>query len=172
LQPPCEQTKPCPQATPGVATQSPAAPQCALSDCGSTHLPAQSISPDGHETAQVPFAQTGPAEVGAEQLTPQPPQFDGSLCVSTQAPLHWVSPLAQETTQAPPRHTSPAGHARELLASSHAPQLFRSESRFTHCVGPVGAVETCFQTTVPSVIALPVPAGPPLAADVPAVTHW
>jgi hypothetical protein len=136
----------------------------------STHLPAQLVSPAGQETAHVPLAQTGPAEPAAEQLAPQTPQFAGSFLVSTQVPLQETRPGAQETTQAPPRHTMPLPQALEFVGSSHAPQWLRSLWTLTHWLA--GEAETNFHEAVPSAMLAPVPAGPPLAAEVPSLMHW
>jgi hypothetical protein len=60
----------------------PHAPQLALSEETTTHLPLQSVSPVWHEVAHFPAEQTSPLE----HLAPHPPQLALSLDVSTHVP--------------------------------------------------------------------------------------
>jgi hypothetical protein len=100
-------------ALPPAAPHPVVAPQWTRFNCGSTHVPLQSIRPAWHERAQLPPLQTRPAAQTAPALPPPKPhpavapQELRLVCGSTHVPLQFTRPDWQESAQLPPLQTLP-----------------------------------------------------------------
>jgi hypothetical protein len=117
------------QAVPGVPASprphAPVAPQFVVLERGSTQLPPQSICDPGHDTWQLPFAQTLPllhavpafpvAPASPRPHPPLAPQFELLVRGSTHTPPQLISLPGQETWQVPFPHTFPIAQATPAL---------------------------------------------------------
>jgi hypothetical protein len=121
---PALQTVPAPHATPAVppsAPHWPTAPQLERLVCGSTQVPAQSISVPGQEIWHEPAAQTVPAPHTAPTAPPSPPhdpvapQFERLVSGSMHVPAQSIWLPGQETWQEPLLQTYPFVHAAPAL---------------------------------------------------------
>lgn len=89
-----------------VAQAWPHAPQFAPSMFVLTHIPAQFVVVDGHDTPHAPMTHAWPIA----QRVPHAPQLFGSERTSTHAPPHTIVPVGQPE-QMPDAHTWPDAHA-------------------------------------------------------------
>ena len=123
---PPEQTSPPWHTVPPL--QSAAAPQCAGSLRGSTHLPPQTANPTGQLGAQVPEAQTSPAAQATPSAQVVAPQRVGSDEGSTQVPSQASSPGGQDGTQTPAEQVDPQVHSLPPVQSGWMPHSHESAS--------------------------------------------
>jgi hypothetical protein len=123
---PFAHTLPLVHAAPAVPAspkpQAPLAPQFVRLESGSMQLPLQSISVPGHETWQLPFAQTFPLLHAVPTLPAPPtphaplaPQYELLVRGSTQMPPQLISLPGHETWQVPLPQTLPTGQETPAL---------------------------------------------------------
>jgi hypothetical protein len=96
-------------------------PQCAASDMGSKHCPAQNKTPSGQP--HTPPKQGTPIS----QTLPQAPQLAASVATLAQVAPHFWKPAAHAVSHEPLAHTDGAVHALPQV-----PQLLLSDCRLTH----------------------------------------
>jgi hypothetical protein len=145
-----------------------------------TQVPPQFTCPLGHETEQLPAAQTWPEAQTVPPLAPwqlpEAPQLSRLVCGLTQAPPQLIWPPGQDTWHVPPLQTLPVVHAvpalPPALPTPHpavAPQLARLVCGSTQTPPQLTWLpgHDTWQTPLPQTLPAPqaVPALPPPSVE-------